>query len=144
MRRKWQEVVYLYVYIQLYITVQQKCRERKEKWLNQQREEVEQLEHVNNRLMYKKIKEITGKRGTTRSTLIKDSGGKVLMAEKEILKWWEEYIKELFQDDRGDKSIVEEDPEVIPILREEIEKAVKGMMWRKAEEGREPEMLYLC
>ena len=40
--------------------VKRRCWERKEQWLNQRCEEVEQLEKIDTHLMPKKIKEMTG------------------------------------------------------------------------------------
>ena len=43
-------------------TIKQKCKKRKEEWLREKFEEVEQLERVDARLMAEKIREVTGKR----------------------------------------------------------------------------------
>ena len=55
------------------------------------------------------------------------------MTEREdVLQRWKEYVEELYNDERGDKpnyEVVEPGP---PILKEEVEKAVKRMKRRKA------------
>ena len=51
---------------------------------------MEQLESVDSRLMVEKIREITGNRRTTRSTIVKDKNGNIL-TEREVLKRREEY-----------------------------------------------------
>ena len=52
---------------------------------------------------------------------------------QDVLGRWKEYVQELYSDQRGEKpefDIIEPGP---PILRTEVEKAVKSMKWRKAE-----------
>lgn len=73
-----------------------------ERRINQQWKEVEQLKHTVPILMHKKIKETTSKQGKIMSTAIKDANGNVLMEENEGLKRWEEYMKEPYQDNRGE------------------------------------------
>ena len=46
---------------------------------------------------------------------------------------WREYFEELYRDDRGEKPEFDGCKPAPPILRNEIEKAVRGMRWRKAE-----------
>ena len=58
-------------------SIKQMCKEKKEEWLGKMCEEVEQLEKVDSRLMAEKIREITGKRRTTRSTIVKDKNGNI-------------------------------------------------------------------
>ena len=113
--------------------IRRKCKERKEEWLHEKCDELEQLERVDARLMAEKIREVTGKRGPTRSTIIKDANGNLLTDREEVLKRWQEYVGELYSDDdRGDRVI--ENVEVgSDILRSEVELAVKKMRWRKAE-----------
>ena len=75
-----------------------------------------------------KIRELTRKRRATRSTIIKDK-----TERDEVIKRWEEYVKELYGDTRGKKP---EFGNVIPgppILRCEVEKALRRMKWRNAE-----------
>ena len=54
------------------------------------------------RLIYEKIREITKKIGVS-GRAIKDKDGKVLMETEEIKDRWEEYITELFEDDRREE-----------------------------------------
>ena len=41
-----------------------------------------------------KIREFTGKREATRSTIIKDKYGNILAQRDEVIKRWEEYVKD--------------------------------------------------
>ena len=82
--------------------------------------------------MHKKIKEITGqgfrKRG---SNCIKSKDGNMLVDEDEIKTRWEEYVSELYNDDRGDPPEIEDDGGE-EVLRSEIEKATKDLKSGKA------------
>jgi hypothetical protein len=65
---------------------------------------MKQLERKDSRIVAEKIREIrTGKKRTTRSTIIKDKRWKILTERQELLQRWEEYVGELYSDDRGDR-----------------------------------------
>ena len=114
-------------------SIKQMCKEKKEEWLGKMCEEMEQLEKVNSRLMAEKIREITGKRRTTRNTIIKDKNGNILTERSDVLKRWEEYVDELYGDTRGERPEFGEIEPGPSIMRCEVEKAVRRMKWRKAE-----------
>ena len=79
---------------------------REEEWLHKKCNELEQLERVDARLIAEKIRQVKGKRGPTRSTIIKDVNGDLLTDRDEVLKRWQEYVGELYSDDeRGYKVI---------------------------------------
>ena len=109
------------------------CKERKEEWLRERCHEMKQLERVDSRLMAEKIREITGKKRTTRSTLVKDRNGNILTERIDVLNRWREYVEGFYRDDRGEKREFDGRESGPPVLRNEIEKAVRGMKWRKAE-----------
>ena len=119
-------------YRELDRNIRQMCKEKKEQWLGEMCEEVELLKNVDSRLMTEKIREITGKRRTARSTIVKDKNGNILTERKEVLKRWEEYVGELYGDTRGERPELGEIEQGPSILRCEVEKAVRGMKWRKA------------
>ena len=120
-------------YRELDNNIKQMCKEKEEEWLGKMCEVVEQMEKVDLRLMAEKIREITGKRRTTRNTIIKDKNGNILTERVEVLKRWEEYVGDLYRDARGEKPEFGEIEPGPSILRCEVEKAVRGMRWRKAE-----------
>jgi hypothetical protein len=82
--------------------IKQLCTKRKEEWLEEKCNLMEQLERTDSRMVAEKIREITGKKRTTRSTIIKDKRGNILTERQEVLQRWEEYVGELYSDDRGD------------------------------------------
>ena len=109
------------------------CKEAKEEWFQEMCEELEQLERVDARLMAEKIREVTGKKGPTRTTIIKDANGNLLTERSEVLNRWQEYVGELYSDNsRGNKEI-ENTKNGPDILRSEVEHALRKMKWRKAE-----------
>ena len=77
------------------------CKERKEEWLRERCQEMEQLERVDSRLMAEKIREITGQKRTTRSTIVKDRNGNILTERIDVLNRWREYVEGLYRDDRA-------------------------------------------
>ena len=83
--------------------------------------------------MAKKIRELTGKRRTTRSTIIQDKDGNILTERLQVLKRWEEYVKELYGDKRSERPDFGEATPGPYILKREVEKALGRMKWRKAE-----------
>ena len=120
-------------YNQLKKEVERECIKAKDEWWNGKCEEVEELESKHeSRAMHKKIKEITGqgfrKRG---SNCIKSKDGKMLFDEDEIKTRWEEYVSELYNDDRGDPPEIEDD-DGEEVLISEIEKAIKDLKSGKA------------
>ena len=111
--------------------IKRKCKERKEEWLKERCDEIEQLQRSNSKEMYEKINELTGKKRATRNSIIKDIQGNVVTEQDQVLQVWEQYIKTLYDDNRGEKPILEEieGPE---IMKEEIQIAMKGMRKGKA------------
>ena len=131
-------------YLEMDREIKRKCNVRKEEWMNRKCQEVEQLEHTNSRVMHERIKIVTGDRRATKSSVIKDKEGNVLMESTEVLSRWEEYIKELYGDDsRGERPLWDGEMSGPPILRSEIENAVKRMKSGKAagEDGVVVEMI---
>lgn len=112
--------------------VKRRCKERKEEWLKEQCDEVEQLERVNSKQMYEKVRELSGNRRPTKSSAVKDEQGNVLMDLEEVLGRWEQYIGELYNDARGNRQNFEGELTGPTILREEIEHAIKSMRKGKA------------
>ena len=54
------------------------------------------------------------------------------MEIEDVLNRWSEYIEDLFQDDRGEKSIIKKDMDGPPILKEEVSAAIRKMKHGKA------------
>ena len=85
--------------------------------------------------MAEQIRELLGKKLLLGSTVIKDKHGNTLTDREEVLQRWKEYVEELYNDKRQEKSNYDLVEPSHPILKEEVEKDVKSMKWRKAEES---------
>ena len=83
--------------------------------------------------MHQKIKEITGKKRIARGNVIKNREGKVVMVMDEVLSRWEEYVKELFEDNRGVKPRIHIPMTGPEILEDEIVNVIK-----KFKKGKSP------
>ena len=104
----------------------------KETWIEEQCQGIEEnLQIHNSKKAYQLVKELTSfKQG--RTTTIQDKVGKCLIEEQDILKRWTEYCSELYtHTTTGDPKVLDVPPPVnddsYPILREEVEAAVKSL-----------------
>ncbi|RUS80216.1 hypothetical protein EGW08_012012 [Elysia chlorotica] len=120
-------------YAALNLLIRSECRKAKEKWLQDQCSKVESSSlHGRSKTMYDTLKEI---RGTTRQNnstgCIKDKEGNMLFEQDKIKARWVEYVGDLFDDARPEKPTMpnEEGP---PIMREEVEYALRGIKDGKA------------
>ena len=124
--------------------IREDCTRAKDRWLNEQCAEVERLETVNPRIMHNRIKEMTGRVENKRCNTIKDKNGDIVMEKEEVKQRWKEYISELYDDEREDFEIRDEDCVYSPpILPCEVSAALKEMANGKAagEDGIAVEML---
>ena len=106
----------------------------KETWTQGQCQEVEAyLRKNNSKKAYQLVKDLTTeKKG--KSTTIQDKWGKCLTEENEILNRWTEYYSDLYNYETDGDPIVLGCPQIPdeehhPILREEVEAAVKRWSW---------------
>ncbi|XP_072016924.1 uncharacterized protein [Amphiura filiformis] len=114
--------------------VKKGIKEAKENWIGQQCEEVESsLNKSNSRKAYQLVKNLTTVKNS-RSATIQDKNGKCLVEDKEILSRWTEYCSDLYNYElQGDPSILDcpqyypDNEESQPILREEVETAVRAL-----------------
>ena len=82
--------------------------------------------------MHQKIKEVTGKKSSAKTSCLRSKEGNILMEKEDILKRWSEYIEELYHDERGPLPIINNEEEGPPILEEEVSKALGKMKRGKA------------
>ena len=112
--------------------IKKRCNEAKEKWLNEQCLEIERNQNRDSKYMHTKIKELSGKKGCSSSGCIKSKQGSILMDKQDVLDRWAEYIEELFEDERGERPVIKKELDGPPILKEEVEDAIKKMKFGKA------------
>ena len=81
--------------------IKDKCKEAKDKWFNEECDEILRLEKDHNiREMHNKVKNLTKKKkgAKSASSCIMDKDGKMLFTEEEIKKRWKEYVGDLYDD----------------------------------------------
>ncbi|XP_050439147.1 craniofacial development protein 2-like [Adelges cooleyi] len=73
----------------------QKCRQAKEKWMEEYSEDIEMMMKRNNNGVYAKVKKLqyTPK---TRSNIVKNKAGKILFDNDEVANRWKEYLEDLY------------------------------------------------
>ncbi|KAK3784412.1 hypothetical protein RRG08_039413 [Elysia crispata] len=112
--------------------IKRKCDQAKEKWLNEQCEEIETELYKEPKAMYKRIQEITGRKASSKTGCVKSKDGSIIMEKDKKLERWSEYISELFDDDRNEDLTLQDIPEGPEIMREEVENTIKNMKTGKA------------
>ena len=109
----------------------------KETWMQGQCQEVEAcLRKNNSKKAYQLVKDLTTEK-QDKSTTIQDKSGKCVTEENEILNRWTEYCSDLYNyETDGDPTVLDcpqiPDEEHHPILREEVEAAVKALKMGKS------------
>ena len=104
----------------------------RETWIEERCQEIDDsLGKNNNKKAYQLVKDLTSsKQGHT--TTIQDKNGKRLTEDRDILNRWTEYCSELYNHKvKGDPEVLKHPPvtniDSHPILREEVEAAVKSL-----------------
>ena len=109
----------------------------KETWIQGQCQEVEAcLRKDNNKKAYQLVKDLTTEK-QGKSTTIQDKSGKCLTEENDILYRWTEYCSDLYNNETDGEPVVLDCPQIPdaehhPILREEVEAAVKALKMGKS------------
>ena len=104
----------------------------RENWIEDKCQEIEEnLRQNNSKKAYQLVKELTRAK-QERTITIQDKTGKCLTEEQDILKRWTEYCSELYSHGAtGDPEVLNVPPTTNndnhPILREEVEAAVKSL-----------------
>ena len=123
--------------------IKMKCSAAKERWINKQCDEIEELEKRDTQMMYERVKELTGKRRLRTGEVIMKKNGEIAMEKQEVVDRWKEYIQELFWDERPEQLELEVEMTGPDITEDEVEKAMRRMKGGKAvgEDGVAIEML---
>ena len=112
--------------------IKKKCKKAKEDWLQQQCLEIQKLKNRDTPTMYEKINMLSGKYKKRNNWAVKDKNGKLLINEEDTLNRWEEYTKELFDDNRGEKPNSRRVLEGPKIMKDEVIYAMKSMKRKKS------------
>ena len=88
-------------YEEIDIEIKKKCKDAKENWLNEKCSKIEDLHRQHKtRAMFKEIKGLTNNRKSS-GNCVKDKDGGILFEDEKIISRWEEYVEELFHDNRN-------------------------------------------
>ena len=117
--------------------IRSSMKKAKEDWIERQCAEVEEnLKHNSNKKAFQVVKELT-KQKQSRVNTIQDSQGHCLTETQDILNRWSEYCSDLYnKQDHGDLSLLDcqdsTNDDDYPILRDEVEQAIKSLKVGKA------------
>ncbi|KAI5707314.1 hypothetical protein M8J77_000030 [Diaphorina citri] len=90
-------------YKQIHKEIKKKSREAKQKWLEEECKEMEDLQRKHDSFnLYKKIKELAGLSKRNMNNNLMDEHGHLIINTEDKLKVWKQYIEDLFNDDRPD------------------------------------------
>src|SRR5215469_14947789 len=92
----------------------------------------ENLSKRDQQIMYEKVSELTREIMYKHGKAIKKKDGTVVMVKEEVMGRWDEYISELFRDNRQENINIQYNGEGPPILKEEVEDAMNKMKFGKA------------
>ena len=109
-----------------------KCKKVKEDWLQQRCKEIERTKETEPSSMFKRIKEVVGRRACSSSGCIKAKDGTIIMDKDKMLERWSEYIGELFEDNRQGRPVISCCLDGPKILKSEVREALKRMKKNKA------------
>ena len=112
-------------------TIRNKCQEEKDKFYSQQCKEIELLERKNPQRMHDKVRQVVWRQKSGTSSCIEAKDGTIIMEKEEIIKRWQEYIGELFADDRGTRPCIRSGGGCM-ILKDEVERAIRSLSRGKA------------
>ena len=112
--------------------IKKDMKKAKENWIEEQCQNIDDsLKKSNNKKAYQLVKDLTSTK-QERATTIQGKDGTCLTQKEDILKRWTEYCSELYNHrTSGDPEVLNVPPatnnESDPILREEVEAAVKSL-----------------
>uniref|UniRef100_A0A8D8WPG5 Craniofacial development protein 2 n=1 Tax=Cacopsylla melanoneura TaxID=428564 RepID=A0A8D8WPG5_9HEMI len=119
-------------YKQLNSTIKREIRKAKENFNLEKCLEIEMLDKIHDSFnMHKKIKEMTGTTRKKTVGIVTEADGTIITDIKRKIKRWTEYVEELFRDERPEREEFRLQ-EGIPIMKEEVIKALKNSKPRKA------------
>ena len=83
--------------------------------------------------MHEKVKEATNRRRICSvASCVESKDGTFVMEKEKMLERWEEYIKELFEDNRESVIKINREKENLPFTKDEIKKVVKSVPKNKS------------
>ena len=112
--------------------VKRACKIAKEKWLEEQCQEIENLEKQHlTRQMHEKIRRVTNRRKTTQTTGVMDKQDNMCFEKEALVNVCTEYIGELYADDRVTRPEINDESGPL-ITSAEVKHAIKKLKNNKA------------
>ena len=109
-----------------------KCKEAKEKYMNDQCEELYNLQKKTISLLYNKLRTMHKRKTRAANKAIKNKSGKIMFEKEDIKQRWVEYGEELCDDLRPDRPADNPELEGHSILESEVKAALRSMKSNKA------------
>src|SRR5215469_14194553 len=107
--------------------IHKECNEARETWMNDRYLDIENLSKRDLQMMYEKVSELTREIMYRQGKAIKKTDGTVVMGKDDLMERWNEYISELFRDNKQENINTQYNGEGPPILKEEVENAMDKM-----------------
>ena len=108
-------------------------KEAKEQWISDQCDNIEKgMKKGNSKLAYDTLKNLT-KTQQNRSSVIEDTSGELLTESSAVLNRWTQYCQELYNypiqpdDSLLDGVSTTREPSPLPVMREEVEEAIRNL-----------------
>lgn len=123
-----------YEYKQIHKLITRKIKVAKERWMEERCEEIEELQRKHDEYaIHKKIKEINYKHQKHNNNYsLRSSENRVLYEKDDVKKEWQAYIEQLFEDDRTQQPQITIKEPGLPILKIEVEHAIRQTKSNKA------------
>ena len=111
--------------------IRDRCNKAREEWLDAKCKEIEQHHQENSRDMYRRIDELTGRRTNIGTGCLRSKKGDIIMGTEDKISRWNEYIQELYSNDRQEPQ-PENNNDGPPIIRAEVNEAIRQMKNNKS------------
>ena len=112
--------------------IKRKCNLAKVIWLNEECSEIEKLSNKDTRSMHQKINKLCGRKTSPTTGCLRSKSGEIIMEKEKIKERWIEYIGELYNSQRNEHFIFNNNGEGPPILKDEVRYAMNKMKHGKA------------
>ena len=111
--------------------VQRLCRQAKEEYIMEKCRKIEKLQEEKDPKLYTAIREMTAKEHKVQLG-VKTKTGIMIREKEKIIERWKEYVEELYNDERGEKPIIEGDEMELKITEEEVRETIRKLAKNKA------------
>src|SRR5215469_11155304 len=111
--------------------IHKECNKAREIWMNYRCLDIENLFIRDQQMMFEKVSELTREIMYKQGKAIKKKVGTVVMGKEEVMERLDEYISEIFRDNRQENINIQYNGEGKSILKEEVEDAMNKIKFGK-------------